>query len=307
MEQVVSSVASRRSGHLVAKVPGILEGGGDIGGDSKVEETLSMDDALLSVLEGTLEQGELLREIGDLNDPSQWARGYIHGQVEPAELVRVTCQAQLLDPEFFSSSVSRVVDTLEAMAIFGAGASAMAKSTNERSKIAKHATKELMGGLDPDLVRQLGAAIERFFGQGLFIRQLPCGPEYRPYALLGALRTDVDALLDDRAAIFSKYGAAPSSWSMLSQIATVTQPPAEGLGSFGGDADVSGDQVSADEDVDGHEDDANRADFERTVGDMMVQLESSGFSGGPVWPTITVTPIAVYRSSATTQRAEESR
>lgn len=283
VEQVVNSVASRRSKRLAGKIPGLLEGGAERGGDAKSEETLSVDDALLSVVEETLDQAGLLVTAAGLNDPSAWAAGRIHEQLAPAQLVRVTCEAQLIDPEFFASSVHRVVDALETIAVFGAGAAAMQKGANERKKMAQHLVKEILDGMSPDLVRQLGDGIRKYFGEGLFIRQLPCGNEFRSYGLLGPLLTG--ALLDDRAAMFAKYGAAPSSWTVLSQIATVTSPAA---GDEAGSA-MSGHHNGDDEEVD-------RPEFERVAGEMMVALEATGVSGGPVWPTITVSPIAIYRS-----------
>lgn len=105
VEQVVSSVASRRSAHLSGKIPGLLEGGGERGGDATTEETLSVDDALLSVVEGTLDQAGILVTAEGLDDPSAWSAGRIHEQLAPAQVVRVTCEAQLIDPEFFASSV----------------------------------------------------------------------------------------------------------------------------------------------------------------------------------------------------------
>lgn len=292
LEQVVSSVATRRSGRLAGKVPGILEAGGDVGGVSKVEETLTVDDAILSVLNETLDASQLLASPVELHDPSAWERGAIHAQLEPAQLVRVTCVAQLIDPQYFEGSVMRVVDALETMSLFTAGQDAMSKSAKDRARIVKHVARELMGGMTPDMVRQIGKAIQQFFGQGLFIRQLPCGTEERAFALLGTLRTDVEALLDDRAGMFAKYGAAPSRWTVLSQIATVTERPADELDSGLNVAEGEEGQEDAAEEVD-------RTDFERLAGEMMVALESAGLSGGPVWPTITVSPIAVYRSVAT--------
>lgn len=284
LEQVVNSVASRRSAHLSGKLPGIVEAGGDLGGDATVEETLSVDDALLSVVEETLDQAGLLRTPEGLDDPSAWENSHVHDQLNAADLVRLTCDAQLIDPEFFTSSVHRVVDALETMAIFSAGPAAMQKGANERNKLAVQLTKEILGGMSPDLVRQLGDAISKFFGEGLFIRQLPCGTAHRSYGLLGTLVPS--ALLDDRAAMFAKYGAGPNTWTVLSQIATVTAPPVDG-GSLEGDA-------ASDED---DEADVDRPEFERLAGEMMVALEETGVGGGPVWPSITVSPIAVYRST----------
>lgn len=281
VEQVVNSVASRRSGHLSGKLPGLIEGGGESGGDAKVEETLSIDDALLSVVEETLDQAGLLVTADGLDDPAAWAEGRIHDQLAPAQVVRVTCQAQLIDPEFFASSVHRVIDALETIAIFAAGTAAMQKGANERKRMAQHHVKQILEGMPPELVRQLGDGIRKYFGEGLFIRQLPCGNDHRSYGLLGPLLTG--ALLDDRAAMFAKYGAAPSSWTVLSQIATVTSPAAE-----------PGSAIAANQDDDGE--DVDRPEFERLAGEMMVALEATGVSGGPVWPTITVSPIAVYRS-----------
>jgi len=242
-----------------------------------------MDDALLSVAELTLQQAGLLVAVEGLHDPSIWMAGGIHEQFAPAQVVRLTCEAQIIDPEFFAANVQRVVDALETIAIFVAGPEAMQKGANDRKKIAQQTVKTILEGTPPDLVRQLGDAIRKFFGEGLFIRQLPCGNEYRSYGLMGPLLTS--GLLDDRAAMFAKYGAAPSSWTVLSQIATVTRPTADGSGS----------EVAEDDDDD-DDADVDRLEFERVAGEMMVALEAAGVSGGPVWPTITVSPIAVYRS-----------
>lgn len=159
----------------------------------------------------------------------------------------------------------------------------MQKGANERKKMAQHLVKEILEGMSPDLIRQLGDGIRKYFGEGLSIRQLPCGNEFRSYGLLGPLLAG--ALLDDRAAMFAKYGAAPSSWTVLSQIATVTSPAVD---------DEAGSAMSGQHD--GDDEEVDRPEFERVVGDMMVALEATGVSGGPVWPTITVSPIAIYRS-----------
>lgn len=85
--------------------------------------------------------------------------------------------------------------------------------------------------------------------------------------------------------MFAKYGAAASTWTVLSQIATVTTPRSTDGSSSDQDQEESPDQ------------DLDRAEFEGMFGDMMVELEAKGLSGGPVWPTITMSPIAVYRST----------
>jgi len=47
-----------------------------------------------------------------------------------------------------------------------------------------------------------------------------------------------------------------------------------------------------------------RADFERLVLDLAVFIEQLGFADGPRWPTITMTPLAVYRDvPAATRKA----
>jgi hypothetical protein len=252
--------------------------------------TLSVDDALLNVVEATLDRAGLLLTVSELDDPASWAAGRVHAQLAPPQLVRITCDAQLIDPEFFAASVHRMVDALETMAIFAAGPQAMQKGEKERSRVAQQLAKRFMDGMPPPLVRQLGDAISKFFGEGLFIRQLPCGAGYRSYGLVGTLLPA--GLLDERAAMFAKYGAAPSTWTVLSQVATVTTPPEN--------------RKSAPAEQDDAEDsDMDRVAFERVAGDMMIALEDAGASGGPVWPTITVSPVAVYRSTDTPAVASE--
>ena len=86
---------------------------------------------------------------------------------------------------------------------------------------------------------------------------------------------------EEREALFAKYGSAVTEWTVVSQVATV---PTAGAGR----AEVElGELVSGDE--------IDRASMEDAAAQLMEVMERLGVAEGPSFPTITVTPLAVFR------------
>lgn len=283
---IVESVVNRVGGSLSTRATARIFGeaaGGAAGANLALEETISLDDALLNVAEEALEAAGALRPIAGVSDPDAWETGAVHESLKPAQVISYGGQTQIVDPRFFASSVERVIGAVEKLALFQSGLLGGAKkSQRDTDRMVKAAVTELIGGMSPDIVRTLGEAIPLFFGEQIVMRQLPCGPEFRSNAFVGILSEDPDILLDSRASMYAKYGAAPGEWNVLSQVATVTAPMTDEAGPAGA---VDDDSESGD----------GRADFEGILSTLMVSLETAGLAGGPTWPTITVTPLAIYR------------
>jgi hypothetical protein len=134
-----------------------------------------------------------------------------------------------------------------------------------------------------------------FFGEGLVVRHLPCGPEHRAFSILGTLAEGPEFMPDARSTLFAKYGSAPSDWSVLAQIASVPsrpaepQPPADDLVEAGNDNTSEGEP----DDDDGS--DVDRAQLEGLAAGILLGLEQTGLTAAPSWPGITITPLALYR------------
>jgi hypothetical protein len=284
VESAVNQVGGKISTQTTARLFKSVEEGPESTQDLDVAELITFDDALLSIAEEAFGRSGLLEAPVDLGDPKNWRGSAVHDALSPAQLLRLHASTQIVDPAFFADSVSRVMAAVESMALFSIGLEAIgAKGAKDRERMARAAATKLMGGLSPELGRQLGEAIRLYFGDEVILRQLPCGDEHRTFAFAGVLAKD-GSLLDTRGGMYAKYGAAPSQWTVLSQIATVTSEPTASEG----DGDSTDEQM---EDVD-------RAEFEKLAAKLMVGLEEAGIAGGPRWPTITVTPLAVYRRAA---------
>jgi hypothetical protein len=137
---------------------------------------------------------------------------------------------------------------MELMAVFATGGlEAAGRSKNERARIGRVAATKLMGGLPPNAARQMGEVFVAFFGEGIVVRHLPCGAEHRRNALIGTLADVSGYLADSREALFSKYGSAPSDWTLLAQVATVSAQP------------------SPDEDPEPEEDESDEGELDRSL------------------------------------------
>lgn len=286
VESVVNQVGGNVSTQTTARLLKAIEEGPQAARHLALAETITLDDALLSIAEEAFARSGLLQAPQGVDLPERWELGEVHAELSPAQLLLLEAPTQIVDPTFFADSVSRVMSALESMALFTIGLDGIAgKSAKERERMARAAATKLMGGLSPEVGRQLGESIRLFFGDEVVLRQLPCGDEYRSYAFVGVLAKD-GPLLDTRGGMYAKYGAAPSTWTVLSQIATVTSEPS-GVESTGLEA-----EVADDEEVD-------RAAFENLAAQLMISLEDVGVTGGPQWPAITITPLAVYRRAST--------
>jgi hypothetical protein len=267
----------RRSGATLLKTVDLQR---ELTRDAFEETTVSLEDALLDLLMSSLDELEWITYVDGLDDPERWTSGEVHAQLTPGALLRLVGPTQILDPAFIKSVVDRSMTAMETMALFAEGGLAAAnRSKSDRTRLARVAATKLMGGLSPDAARQVGDVFVAFFGEGMVVRHLPCGEDDRSNAFVGPLSDEPSYLSDTRSALFSKYGSAPSDWTLVAQVATVPD-----------EMSPAGDEV--DEDDEGALD---RAHFEALAVNILRGLEDAGLTGAPAFPTITVTPIALYR------------
>lgn len=135
-------------------------------------------------------------------------------------------------------------------------------------------------------IKGIGDFVESFMS-GVLVRQFPCGPAHLDFSILGILNDAEGALQENRELLFSKYGYGISRWTMVSQIAAI---PAEG--GLVTELDPKNLDLADSTSV-------SRSNFESAAVNMMQMMEGLGFAAGPRYPSISVTPIAVFREIAT--------
>jgi hypothetical protein len=101
--------------------------------------------------------------------------------------------------------------------------------------------------------------------------------------LSGTLLGRPGYLQEEREALFAKYGSLTTEWTVVSQVATV---PTEGGGRT---------EVEVGELVSGDGDEIDRASMEDATAQLMQVMESLGVAEGPAFPSVTTTPLAVFR------------
>jgi hypothetical protein len=89
-------------------------------------------------------------------------------------------------------------------------------------------------------------------------------------------------LQEEREALFAKYGASVTEWTVVSQIAAVPDDSQRRS-----DLEL-GELVSGSDEID-------RSTVEDAATQLMEVLETLGVAEGPAYPAVAVTPLAVYR------------
>jgi hypothetical protein len=96
---------------------------------------------------------------------------------------------------------------------------------------------------------------------------------------------------EEREALFGRYGSTLRGWTIVMQIATI---PREG--------DAPEQDFSTMEFTQG--DSISRPSVELAAVRLLKMLESTGVAEGPLWPSITTTPLAIYRPVPSGSSAE---
>jgi hypothetical protein len=126
-------------------------------------------------------------------------------------------------------------------------------------------------------------AVAAVVGDSVSMRVLPCGVDHLEYSFSGALLGRREYLQEERENLFSRYGQAPSAWTAVLQVASI--PSAFVTPSQPGDAEWMGPSGEL-----------NRPAMESYVNNLMTYMEQIGIVDGPRWPSISVTPLGLYRT-----------
>lgn len=286
VEQVVERFKQSKEGRAGASLFQIFDLGGSLVREKASEQTKTLQDALFLLFEEAATDTGLFHLSADLADERAWADGSIHDSVSEGELVKLTAPTRILDSKHFHERVERFAEWPRLIASFAAQDTlASIKSPKQRErKLDELAAASFGGSAGFELIRDIGRFAELFMGGQIVLRQFPCGEARPDFALVGTLLDRAGFLQEEREALFAKYGAATASWTVVSQVATVPKP----------DEDRT-DELQLHDLVDDETDRISRTQFEDMAVQLMRLFETIGIAEGPIYPSIAVTPIAVFR------------
>jgi len=274
------------------------------GRNAESEEIRSLADLHFALFEESAEALGFLTDVSDqVRDENAWRTGKVATSLAESQLIRVTAPVRLVDPAYFKESLGRI-DTMIDSYLPLAGlntqnrsresAPPMSRSESPRKgqqpkarrqenrlstpSLAKR-KQELMGGLPPEALAKLGDFVGSLLAGGISVRSMPCGERTPDCAFSGVLLDRSAYIEPERAAIFGRYGPTPAEWTL---VALVTR--------FG-TKDAPADFALPPDLGDG----ASRLSVEELVVRLLAFLEQLGVADAPSWPTIAVTPLALYR------------
>ncbi len=292
IEEVKTKSSSDMSGQAQAVVFGV-GAKGDYKQGSTYEEARSLQDLTFVAFEGLANENNFITEFpGEFMDAEAWESGEVHAAFMPGQLVSVECPVQLLDSSFFRSRIERFAAMAEAFVDMNLPTDGPktppkggAKSAAGRSQqqLRAQAMTTLMGSTSLDRVKAISRLIESFAGESILLRILPCGLDNLELGFTGTLLGRSEYIQEERESLFSRYGQAPTMWRTVFQIAGILDKDDDAPTFDPGSATNAQGFFS-------------RAQVEKMAGGLLGLLEQSGIVEGPQWPSISVTPLGIYRT-----------
>jgi hypothetical protein len=268
------------------------------------EESRSLTDLHFALFEESAEALGFLTDISDyVREESAWRAGKVASSLEESQLIRVTSPVRLVDPAYLKQSLDRIdvmIESFLPLAGLNAketdrdGAPSVGATTIPRGKQQPKGgsqrnrpstpspgqrKRELMGGLPPEALAKLGDFVGSLLAGGISMRAMPCGENVPDCAFSGVLLDRSAYIEPERAAIFGRFGPTPAAWTLVA------------LASRFGSKDAPADFVAPPDLGEG----ASRLSVEELVVRLLAFLEQLGVADAPSWPTIAVTPLALYR------------
>jgi hypothetical protein len=261
----------------------VLKGGRSSGTSQRWETTRTLGDLLVPSFEEEATAAGFLRDISDdFGDPGRWESGDVHQDLPVGTVFRYTGPTRLLDPLHVGQLIENFERVTEGLVKFSGG---QPKQGTGRTT-PKGGTGTDVSGLKnvKKLTEPIRTVLGGLLGGGITIRLFPCGPS-KPDCGLGGLLLDRSEYIEpERSAVFARHGVAISDWTVLGVVTRLSQRTPTAPSSLD-PASMVRDSGSI-----------NRTALEGMMLQMLELLESFGLSEGPAWPSLAMTPLAVYRT-----------
>lgn len=264
---------------------GLFRAGGRRDAGAEVQESRSLGDLHFSLFEEGAEALGLLTDLSEIaSERANWHSGKLQAELQESQLIRVTGPVRLIDPTHVSEMMTRLEAMIEAysrMTSAQAGnpapSGSATKRTTSRPQHSGRVTPKVVGGIHAGAITALGALVSSLLVEGISMRCMPCGEDNPECSFAGIMLDRTQYIEPERGAIFNRFGFRPATWTLVALVTRFGAPTS--------DAPFSLDPNEP----------FTRMALERVVTQMLEQFERTGLTDAPTWPTIGVTPLALYR------------
>ncbi len=325
LESVVQSTSDSRKARVSAALFGAQVEGGIESGQSRQEQR-SLQELVFTLFEQIGESTGLIADLdeADLSEPDRWESSKIHNEVDDGEIVRFCVPITIVDSVFLVNRMERFVAVSRAVAKFGgddreaavaeidrlfeAGVAeqvAQLEGSRDQRKADERKLRRQAEQLRAEALAAVEAAVAEsesgilaiqnigeflaayLSSEAIDLRFMPCGPDESRYGFTGSLLGRDEYIQREREALLARFGSVLEGWTAVVQVAKVPTREASAAARSRSFDDL---QLMDDEGV------IDRTRILQTAVHMTEMLEAQGIAEGPQWPSISVIPLAIYRT-----------
>jgi hypothetical protein len=301
IESIVTKEAKAITGDVKASLFGIGAGGSLTHTDSR-DETRSLQELTYILFEELLDEHSMIADLDDFaTDPESWGTGAFHDSIHAGQILRFTGDVTVLDPDFFDSRVSQMIKMITAIAGTQIGdvqpqpaipptGKGGAKKPGTRAKTAEEVRearkRELvnsyLAGMPVEQIEEFKSFFTSFSHNSISLRVFPCGSNRPEFHFSGSLLSRTGYMQAEREELYGRYGNTLTNWTTVMQVARIPHriTPSVDLGEIP--------QLMTNDQID-------RVATERYVNSFIQFFEDLGVAEGAKFPSISVTPLALYR------------
>lgn len=299
VESLTSENASTAEGMASASFFGI-GGSGGYSREARHQESRSFQEMVFVAFEALADEEHLIADLGpEFKAYEGWESGTVHAALSEGQLVRMTCDVQLLDGSLFRQRLERFDKMIDGYLGLAADVTPRNSTPKQRAQVSSAAKAALMGGITSEQLGAISDFVDAFVGDSISFRALASGTEHLAHGFGGTLLGRREYIQEERESLLSRYGTVASNWTCVMQVAAIPAREAPEVPEATEASELS-------EAPDSKSDDAkpepssnagfDRATMERMVLSLLGMMEEMGVVEGPRWPTVSVTPLAVYRT-----------
>jgi hypothetical protein len=266
------------------------EAGRQASRQEQTERTLS--DLHFAIFEEVATSIGFLTDISDrVVDLDAWTSGSLHASLQEGHVIRVTAPTRLTDGEHIISLIKKFAQVT--------GGTGTNTGSSGEAAAAEHVYAEMTNAQDVSQDEEFSSEFEMMvrllFDTGIWVRSMPCGSSHPEACFSGVLLDRSDYIDPERFAIFSRYGSRLREWTVVGSVTRISTPVGspENLDNLVSEVLTSQGLL-----------DRNRV--EDLLSRFLEYCEAQGITEGPRWPSIVITPLAVYRQVVLPVHAHEA-
>lgn len=253
-------------------------------------ESRSLSDLHVSMLEEAATALEVLEDVSEsARVETNWlADAAWRDDLRPGMFIRATAETRIIDPSAIMQTFLRL-DRAAPTDVPGA-------TKTDEEQLGALLETMFAGEQSPaqSELEQVAAMVGSLYGDGLSIRIQPFGEEDASRVFSGQITDASGFLAGERDALFSRLGPELHEWTTLAHVARAPR-------SASTVSDVATVVAGINESsfVDATSGSLNRAGLEASLSSMAAFLEAMGLQDAPIFPAISIVPIAIYRTMPT--------